>query len=64
MIGGAGRLGIRRTELFIEAGGIVDSIVVLDMEGEWTCLAKILLDEESSETLFAAGLSTLAGSVF
>ena len=41
MGGGAARLGIRRTELFIEAGGTVESIVVFEMDGEWKCLAKI-----------------------
>ena len=42
---GAARLGIRRTELFIEAGGTVESIVVFEMEGGWTCLAEIWSDE-------------------
>ena len=60
---GAAQLGIRRTELFIKFGGIVESIVVFEMEGEWTCLAEILSDEESSETLLEAGLRDLAGSV-
>ena len=64
MRGGAGRLGISRTEWLIEAGGIVDSIVELDMEGECTRLAEIWLDEESSGTTFSAGLRILAGSVF
>ena len=32
--GGAVRWGIRRTELFIETGGVVDSILVLYIEGE------------------------------
>ena len=57
---GEAQLGIRITVLFIEACGTVDSIVVFEMEGEWTCLAKILSDEESPETLLAAGLWTLA----
>ena len=61
---GAGQLGIRRTELFIEAGGIVDSIIVLDMEGGCTCLSKIWSSEESSENLFAAILRTLARYLF
>ena len=52
--------GIMRTALSIEAGGTVESIVVFDMEGEWTCLAEICSNEESSETLFAAGLWNLA----
>ena len=38
-------LGIRRTELFIEAVGTVESINVFEMEGEWTCLAEIWSDE-------------------
>ena len=57
---GAARLGIRRTALSIEAGGTVESIVVFEMEGELTCLAKIWPYEESSETLLAAGLWNLA----
>ena len=51
---GEAQLGIRRTALFIEACGTVDSIVVFEMEGEWTCLAEIWSDEESSETILAA----------
>ena len=53
---GAERFGIRRTVLSIEVGGNVESIVVFEMEGEWTCLADIWLDEESSYTRVAAGL--------
>ena len=41
----------------------MESIVVFDMEGEWTCLAEIWSDEESSDTLLAAGLLNLAWSV-
>ena len=29
---------------------------MFDMEGEWTCLAEIWLDEELSDTCLAAGL--------
>ena len=57
---GAAQLGIRRTELFIEAGVTVEFIVVFEMEGDWTCLAEIWSDEYLSETLLAAGLWTLA----
>ena len=37
----------------------MESIVVFDMEGEGTCLADIWSDEESSDTLLAAGLWNL-----
>ena len=40
----------------------MESIVVFDMEGEWTCLAEIWSDEESSDTLLAAGLLNTMGS--
>ena len=62
-VGGA-QFGIRRTAFSIEAGGTVESIVVFEMEGEWTCLAEIWSDEESSYTRLAAGLLTRAWSVF
>ena len=39
--GGEVQLGIGRNEFFIEAGGIVESIIVFEMDGEWKCLAKI-----------------------
>ena len=61
---GAARFGIRRTALSIEAGDTVEYIVVFEMEGEWTCMAEIWSDEESSDTLLAAGLWDLAWSVF
>ena len=56
-------MGIRRNALSIEAGGTVESIVVFEMEGGWTCLDQIWSDEELSDTIFAAGLWTLAWSV-
>ena len=37
----AARFSIRITVLSIESGGTVDSIIVFEMEGEWTCLAEI-----------------------
>ena len=60
---GVVRLGIRRTVLAIGAGGTVESIVVFEMEGGWSCLAWIWLDEESSNTRLAAGLLTRPWSV-
>ena len=60
---GAARFGIRRTPLSIKSGGTVDSIVLFQMEGKWTCLAEIWLDEDSSDTPLAAGLLTLAWHV-
>ena len=54
----AAPFGIRRTGLYIESGGTVESMFVCDMEGGWTCLANILSDEESSATFLAAGLVT------
>ena len=59
----AAQFGIRRTPLSIKAGGTVDSIVLFQMEGKWTCLAEIWLDEDSSDTPLAAGLLTLAWHV-
>ena len=53
---GAERFGTRIIVLSIEAGGTVESIAVFEMEEEWTCLAEIWLDEESSDTCLAAGL--------
>ena len=41
----------------------MESIVVFDMEGEWTCPAEIWSDEESSDNLLAAGLLNIAWSV-
>ena len=61
---GATWFGIRRTVLSIEAGGNVESIVVFEMEGEWTCLAEIWSDEESSDTHLASGLLNRAWSLF
>ena len=55
---GATRFGIRRTAFPIEAVGTMESIVVFDMEGEWTCMAEIWSDEDVSDTRFVAGLLT------
>ena len=55
---GAERFGIRRTSLSIEDGVTVESIVVFGSEGEWTCMAEIWSDEESSDTRLAAGFLT------
>ena len=61
---GAARFGIRRTALFIEAGGTVEYIVVFEVKGECTCLAEIWFDEDLSDTSLAAGLLNRAWSVF
>ena len=53
---GAARFGIRRTVLSIEYCGTVESIVVFEMEEEWTRLANIWSDEESYDTSLATGL--------
>ena len=57
------RFGVRRTVLSIEDGGTVESIVVFEMEKEWTCLADIWSDEESSDTRLETGLLIRAWSV-
>ena len=57
---GAARFGIRRTVLAIGYGGTVESIVVFEIEGEWTCLVEMWLGEESSDTCLATGLLTRA----
>ena len=38
---GAIRFGIRKTVFAMRAGDTVESIVVFEMEGEWTCLEEI-----------------------
>ena len=53
---GATRFGIRRKVFSMGVGGTVESIVVFEMEGEWTCLAEIWSEEESSDTRLATGL--------
>ena len=55
---GAARLGISRTALSIEAGVTVESIVVFERKGEWTCISEIWSDEESYDTFLAACLWT------
>ena len=60
---GAARFDIRRTVLDIGADGIVDSIVVFEMEGGLTCLVEIWSDKELSDTCLATGLLTRAWSV-
>ena len=45
------------------AGGTVESIVVFEMEGEWTRLAETWSEEESSDTRLATGLFARAWSV-
>ena len=61
---GTERFGTRRTGLSIEADVNVESIIVFEMEGEWTCLAELWSGEESSDTRLAVGLLTRAWSVF
>ena len=60
---GAALFGIRRTVFDIGDSGTVESIVVFEMEGEWTCLAEIWLDEELSDTRLETGLLTRAWSI-
>ena len=43
---GAARFVIRRTVWSSESGGTVEYIVVFKMEGGWTCMDEIWLDEE------------------
>ena len=61
---GVARFGISRTALYIESCCIVESIVLFEVKGEWTCLDEIWSDEELSDTRLAAGLLTRAWSVF
>ena len=42
---GSTRFGVRRTIFSIGAVGTVDSIVVFEIEGGWTCLSEIWLEE-------------------
>ena len=53
---GETRFGIRRTVFAMGDGGTVESIFVFEMEGEWTCLAEIWSEEESSDIRLATGL--------
>ena len=59
---GAARFGIRITILAIGSGGTVDYIVVFEIEGEWTGLAEIWSEEESSDIRLETGLLTQSWS--
>ena len=41
----------------------MESIIVFEMEGEWSCLAKIWSDEELSKTCLETGLLTQDWSI-
>ena len=60
---GATRFGISITVFSIGSGGTVDYIVVFEMEGGWTCLAEIWLEEESSDIRLVTGLLIRSWSV-
>ena len=53
---GATRFGIRITLFSMGVGGTVESIVVFEMEGEWTRLAETWSEEELSDICLATGL--------
>ena len=55
--------GIRRAVFDMGYGGTVESIVLFEMEGEWTCLADIWSEEDSSDIRLATGLFDRAWSV-
>ena len=52
----ATRFGIRRKLFAMADGGTLESIVVFEMEGEWTHLAETWSEEESSNIHLATGL--------
>ena len=60
---GATQFGIRRTLFAMGDGGTVEYIVVFEMEGEWTRLAKTWSEEESSNIRLATGLFARAWSI-
>ena len=53
---GATQFGISRMVFAVGAGGTVESIVVFEIEGEWTRLAETWLEEEFFDIRLATGL--------
>ena len=60
---GATRFGISKLIFAMGYGDTVESIVVFEMKGEWTCLAEIWSEEESSDIRLETGLFAQAWSV-
>ena len=57
---GATQFGIRIIVFDMGAGGTVESIVVFEIDGEWTRLAETWSEEESYDIRLATGLFSRA----